>query len=85
MDVDPPSHLVVRRQAPSARPEYAVYPPSAPSYRLVDSARRAANADAARARRSAIHFEKKDSRASRIPRAIVPFNEQIDEDYHEEL
>lgn len=82
MDVDPPSHLVVRRQAPSARPEYAVYPPSAPSYRLVDSARQAVNAKAARDRRSAIHFSKRDSR---IPRAIVPFNEQIDEDYHEEL
>lgn len=80
MDVDPPSHIVVRRQAPSARPEYALYPPQ--SFTPSELARRAANAQAARDRRSAIHFSKKDSR---IPRDIVPFNEQIDEDYHEEL
>lgn len=77
MDVDPPSDLVVRRQAPSVRVPYASYPPSA------------ASAYAARQRREAMHSQRRETR--RDTRGVmVPFSdgmevEDLDERYHEDL
>ena len=57
MDVEPPSDLIVPRAPPPPRNvEFAVYPPG---YGPSSNARRAANAEAARQRRSDIHFERR--------------------------
>lgn len=83
MDVEPPSDIIVRRQAPSARNvEFARYPPG------FDATRRHAAAEAARNRRSNIHNERRDARMTRGE--IVPYGpqpmEDIDENYyHTEL
>jgi len=87
MDVEPPSDLIVPRAPPPSRNvEFAVYPPG---YVPSSNARRAANAEAARQRRSDIHFERRGNRMTRgviVPYGETPMEvEDIDEQYHDEL
>jgi len=86
MDIEPPSDIVTRAPPPPRNVEFAVYPPG---YVPSSNARRAANAVAARQRRSDIHFERRGNRMTRgviVPYGETPMEvEDIDEQYHDEL
>lgn len=82
MDVEPPSDIVIRAPPPPRNVEFAVYPPGYAS----SNARRAANADAARQRRSDMHYERRSNRISRG--VMVPYGEssmEVEEIDHDEL
>lgn len=85
MDIEPPSDIVTRAPPPPRNVEFAVYPPGYAS----SNARRSANADAARQRRSDIHYERRGARMTRgviVPYGETPMEvEDIDEQYHDEL
>lgn len=86
MDIEPPSDIVTRAPPPPRNVEFAVYPPG---YAPYNAARRSANADAARQRRSDIHYERRGARLTRgviVPYGETPMEvEDIDEQYHDEL
>jgi len=82
MDLEPPSDIVPRAPPSSRNVEFAVYPPGYAS----SNARRAANADAARQRRSDIHYERRGARLTRG--VMVPYGEssmEVEEIDHDEL
>lgn len=85
-DVEPVPN---RRPPPPRNVEFAVYPPG---YGPSSNARRAANAEAARQRRSDIHFERRGNRMTRgviVSYGETPIEdmevEDIDDQYHDEL
>lgn len=85
MDIEPPSDIVTRAPPPPRNVEFAVYPPGYAS----SNARRAVNANAARQRRSYIHYERRGARMTRgviVPYGETPMEvEDIDDQYHDEL
>jgi len=86
MDIEPPSDIVTRAPPPPRNVEFAVYPPG---YTSSNARTRAVNANAARQRRSDIHYERRGARMTRgviVPYGETPMEvEDIDEQYHDEL